>query len=824
MPSPALAPDQLRHRCDAAQLGFATTAELADLPGLAGQPRAMKAIGFGTRIERPGFNLFVLGDPGSGAYEAVRDHLKADPARAADIFDWAYVHDFDTGRTPVALRLHPGRGRALRDGMAALVEDLKTALPAIFESEEYLQRRQAIDEAAAKAQQEAFERVNRLAEEQGITLLRTPAGFALAPVRDGEVLKPEQFNELPEEERKAIQDIVQSLEKELAAAIEALPGIEKERRKQLRALNREMADAAVGSSIAELARAFADDAAVTAYLERVREDMISNADLFVHPAGEGTAEPAAPAAEARAALAHGAEADMFTRYIVNLIVDNADRVDQDTGKVRAPIVEDDHPTLQSLLGRIEHRTEMGALVTDFSLIRAGSLHRANGGFLLIDARKVLSQPFAWDALKRALRARRIRIETPAEFLNLVSTLTLEPDPIPLDVKVVLFGEPILYYMLCELDPEFGDLFKVQAEFDDVMARGGGNDHLYARLIATIARRHETRPLAATAVARLIEEGSRMAGDAMRASLHATALADLVQEADFHAAEAGATLINASHVEAAIEARIARADRIRERSYESIARDIVLIDTTGARTGQINGLSVLSLAGFSFGKPTRLTARVRVGAGAGTRVIDIEREVDLGGPIHSKGVLILQGYLAGRLLPEQPISLSASLVFEQSYGGVDGDSASAAELFALLSALAEIPIRQNLAVTGSINQEGDIQAIGGVNEKIEGFFDICRTRGLTGDQGVLIPAANVQHLMLRQDVIDAVAAGRFHIHAIARVEEGLALVTGRPADEVFEAAENRLRRFEAARRAEERAMREELAREDADDGGQEGSVE
>ena len=794
-----IAPESLRRRCDASLMGFSTTADIEDLPGLAGQPRAMEAVKFGTRIERPGFNIFLLSAPGSGAYEAVRRYLEENGTRAAEVADWAYVHDFDTGRAPVALKLRAGRGRELRDGMADLVDDLKTAIPAIFESEEYTHRREAIDEAAAEAQQEGFEHVRKLAEAKQIAVLRTPAGFALAPVRDGEVMKPDIFSQLPEEERKAIEETIQSLEKELSVVIEAMPRIEKDRRAKLRELNREMADVAVGSSISDLAGAFSENDNATAFLERAREDMISNAHVFA--TGQGDAPPEGPAAlmaALRGVAGRGSEEDPFARYEVNLIVDNA-------GQEGAPIVYEDHPTLQSLVGRVEHRPEMGALVTDFSLVRAGSLHRANGGFLLLDARKVLTQPFAWDALKRALRARLVKIESAAEFLNLVSTLSLEPDPIPLDVKVMLFGEPVLYYMLCALDPEFEDLFKVQADFDDVTARGDDNDALYARFIATVARRHGARPLDAGAVARVIEQASRLAGDAERVTLHAAALGDLVQEADYMAGEAGAATIGAGHVDAAIAARIARADRIHERSQEVIARGIVLIATEGEAVGQVNGLSVLSLGGFAFGRPTRLTAQVRIGAGAGTRVIDIEREVELGGPLHSKGVLILQGYLAGRLLPETPVALSASLVFEQSYGGVDGDSASAAELFALMSALAGIPLAQRFAVTGSINQKGEIQPIGGVNEKIEGFFDVCRARGLTGDQGVIVPRANTQHLMLRDDVVAAVAEGRFHIHAISTVEDGLALLAGRPAEEVFAAAEARLRRFAETRRVEARAM-------------------
>ncbi len=800
MAAEALPASALRRRCDPETLSFKTTADLADVPGLAGQDRALSAVRFGTRIERPGFNLFVLSSPGSGAYEAVRRYLDENGERKADLADWAYVHDFDTGRKPVALRLRPGRGRELQAGMEELVEDLKTAVPAIFESDEYTHRREAIDEAAGEQQRTAFETLQAHASERGIAVLRTPAGFALAPMRDDKVMEPQDFNQLPEEERKEIEQTIHALEKELADVIESLPRIEKDHRAKVRELNREMADAAVGSSIADLASAFSDNEAVTGFLERAREDLISNAHLFA-TGGESPQEgPMQFLAALRGMSRQGAgEGDPFARYEVNLVIDNSAEA-RGGAADRPPVVYDDNPTLASLVGRVEHRTELGALVTDFSLVRAGSLHRANGGFLLLDARKVLTQPFAWDALKRALRARAVRIESPAEFLNLVSTLSLEPDPIPLDVKVMLFGEPMLYYLLCAYDPEFEELFKVQADFDEVMDRVPDNDALYARLIATIARQHDTRPLDAGAVARVIERASRLAGDAERLTMHASALADLVQEADFWAADAEAATISAAHVESAIAAQIERAARIRDRTQETITRDFVLINTTGSQVGQINGLSVMQLGGFAFGRPTRITARVRVGPGAGTRVIDIEREVELGGPLHSKGVLILQGYLAGRLMPEHPVSLSASLVFEQSYGGVDGDSASAAELFALLSSIAEVPIAQRWAVTGSINQRGEIQAIGGVNEKIEGFFDICKACGLTGDQGVLIPVANTRHLMLREDVIAAVGRGEFAVHAISTVEEGIELLTGMSAADLFARAEDRLGRFADARRA------------------------
>jgi predicted ATP-dependent protease len=441
------------------------------------------------------------------------------------------------------------------------------------------------------------------------------------------------------------------------------------------------------------------------------------------------------------------------------------------------VVYEDRPTFQNLVGRIEHLAQMGTLVTHFTLIKPGALHRANGGYLMLDARRLLLEPFAWEGLKRALRARALRIESLGEALSLVSTVSLDPEPIPLNVKVVLIGERLLYYLLYELDPDFKELFKVAVDFEARMKRTAGNDALYARLIGALVRRAALRPFSAAAVARVLEHGARVVGDAGKLWLGLDGLTDLLQEANHYAEIAGHSVTDANDVQGAIEAWVLRSGGPRERIQEEIARGTIVISTNGDAVGQVNGLSVIELGGFAFARPSRITARVHLGTG---RVVDIEREVELGGPIHSKGVLILAGYLAGRYVPREPLSLSASIVFEQNYGGVEGDSASSAELFALLSALADAPIRQGIAVTGSINQHGDVQAVGGVNEKIEGFFDICQAAGLTGDQGVLIPAANTAHLMLREDVREAVANGKFHVYAMATVDEGLEILTGRPA--------------------------------------------
>jgi lon-related putative ATP-dependent protease len=521
--------------------------------------------------------------------------------------------------------------------------------------------------------------------------------------------------------------------------------------------------------LAELRERFGELEAVVRFLQVVEEDVIHNASSFLARESEQAQQPSSPSP---VAATQALDRPFLRRYGVNLLVDHGD----DQG---APVIYEPNPTYNNLIGRVEHLSQMGALVTDFQLIRAGALHRADGGYLILDALKVLTTPFAWDALKRALLSRQIKLEPLGEALSLVTTYSLEPEPDPLEVKVVLLGPPILYYLLSYHDPDFPKLFKVAADFDDRMDRGATEEAVYARQVAGLVADEELRPFDRGAVARAIEDGSRHLGDARKLSLDLRRLRDLLREADHWAGWEGREVVTAEDVQRAIDEHTFRSDRLRERIYEGIHRGTLLIDTDGAHVGRINGLAVLQLGDFHFGRPSRITARVRMGKG---EVVDIEREVELSGPFHSKGVMILAGFLGAHYARDHPLALKATVVFEQSYGGVDGDSASSTELYALLSAIAEVPIRQSLAVTGSINQQGEIQAIGGVNEKIEGFFDVCRARGLTGEQGVLIPASNVEHLMLRHDVVAAVAEGRFHVYPVRRVEEGIELLTGLPAGE------------------------------------------
>ena len=778
MPADPLPPDALYRRLDPAQLGFSTTADLEDLNEVMGQARAMAAIEFGIAIDHPGYNIFCVGSPGTGKHTIVMSHLaKAASARPAPD-DWCYVHNFAKPKEPRALSLPPGRARQLAEAMEDLVEELRAAIPAAFESEDYRTRRGLIEQEFKGRHEAAFEAVQKEATEKQVALMRTPAGIGFAPMHNGEPVKPEVFNTWAEADKERVRKTIEGLQKKMEDAIAQAPAWEKEMRTRLRDLNRQVASVAVQHLVTATKTAFDDLPEVLDYLDQVFHDVVRNAFDFLKASAEQAMDGEGGAGEIRnlvsgvnEMVARGEE-HSFRRYEVNVVVSH----DAANG---APVIYEDTPSLANLVGRVEQVARFGALTTDFTLIHRGSLHQANGGYLVLDARKLLTQPLAYEELKRALLRSDIRIETPAQIMGMTTTVTLEPEPIHLDVKVVLVGEPMIYYQLSALDPDFAMLFKVQAEFNAQVPWTDDNISQYARLIATLQREENLCPLDAGAVARIIEQGARLTGDRERLSSRFSTIFDLLRESCHYASSAGSDLVTAAHVQRAIDAKTYRSDRIRELSHEQIERGTVLIATEGEAAGQVNGLSVLQVGGFAFGKPTRITARVGLGRG---EVVDIERRVELGGPLHSKGVLILSGFMRGRFSQEHPLSLNASLVFEQSYGGVDGDSASSTELYALLSALSEVPIRQGFAVTGSVNQYGRVQAIGGVNEKIEGFFDICEANGLTGEQGVLIPESNVKHLMLRQDVVDAARDGRFRIYPVTAIDEGIEILTGVPAGE------------------------------------------
>lgn len=756
-PLPATA---LRASCDPSQFDFDSTAALADHAGDLGQARAVEALHFGLAMGHSGYHVFVLGEPGSGKHATTFRLLRARAATEPVPPDLCYLHNFDEPLHPRLLTLPAGRGALLRAQMQTFIRELGPAVESALGSDTHSDRVESLQNNHKAREDGALRELGQACGAEGISLLQTPEGFVFAPSRDGEVLSPDAFDALPQGERDDIEARVSGWSDKLEDLLNEFPGWRKALREAIARAEQEALGPAVAHLLREVRERHADLPEVLGFLDAVSKDVLENAVNGI-PQEEEEEEATEPDDTTR-----------FHRYQVKLLVDHA-------SSQGAPVVFENNPGYGNLIGRVEHIVQQGAQVTHFNMIRAGALHRALGGYLVLDAERLLTQPFAWEGLKRSLRSGEIRIEPPAEAQGWSGALTLEPEAVPCAVKVVLIGDRELYYLLMENDPEFADLFKVAADFEDDLPRTRDNEYEYARLMALLARGANLLPIDRSGVARLIEEAARLAEDACKLSLNTRALSDLMREADHHARLTGRDSTGRTEVEAAIAARARRCSRYPQRVLESMLDGTTLISTHGERAGQINGLVVVELAGERFGYPVRITATVRLGEGD---VVDIEREAELGGAIHSKGVMILSAFLAARYARHQPLSLSGSLVFEQSYGMVEGDSASLAELCALLSALAQVPIQQRFAITGSVNQFGEVQVIGGVNEKVEGFFDLCKARGLDGRHAVVIPAASVRHLMLRDDVVQAARDGLFHIHAIRTVDEAMTVLTGIPAGE------------------------------------------
>jgi len=761
-----LSAKQLRRTFDPKALGIQTTEHLTPSQPIIGQKRAVSALQFGLGIQEAGFNIYVAGPPGIGKMTAVQAFLEELARRKETPTDWCHVNNFDDPYLPSICQMPAGRGRQLQQEMKGFIDHARREIPKAFESEEYSSKRDEIVKALDAQRSQMLEHLNARAAEVGFALQASPFGIMMVPVVEGQPLANAEFQALPAPAREDVQRRRETLEEELKAAMKQVRELERTVKGRLEELDKQVALYIVGGLIDDLNEKFSDLPEVTEYLKAAQKDIFENVETF-----KGSpSPPAVPAPQDPSAPTPWSQDLPFRKYQVNLLVDNSKQEG-------APVVVELNPSYSNLFGRVEKETRFGALYTDFTMIKAGSLHQANGGYLVLRAEDLLRNLLSWDGLKRALRSRKIEIEEPGERLGFMVTKSVRPQPIPLDVKVVLIGSPLLYYLLYASDDEFSELFKVKADFDTRMARDDENIKDFLAVLSTFCHKEKLKHLDASAVAKLLEHASRLAEDQEKLSTHFGALADVIREAHFWALQEGSSHVSAAHVRKALEEKLYRSNLIQERIQEMIARGTLLIDTAGQAVGQVNGLSVLSLGDYLFGRPSRITASVGPGREG---VLDIEREVELGGPIHSKGVLILSGYLAQEYAQDKPLTLAARLVFEQSYEGIEGDSASSAELFALLSALSGLPVAQGIAVTGSVNQPGELQAIGGVNQKIEGFFDVCQAKGLTGEQGVIIPQSNVQNLMLREDVVEAVKSKKFHIWSVKMIDEGVEILTGVPA--------------------------------------------
>lgn len=750
-----LSPDELTRPFAPSQFDFNTTDDLEPFRGVLGQERAVQALQFGVAMPRPGYNVFVMGEPGTGRFSYVKRYLQTEAKRLATPCDWVYVNHFDEPREPRSLELAPGSASEFIDDIVHLIDNLLATFPAVFETPTYQQKKGAIDRGFNQRYDRALDLIERLALEKDVALYRDSANIAFTPMKDGKALDETEFAQLPEAERERFHEDIAVLEERLNEELSSLPQWKRESSNQLRRLNEETITLALQPLLAPLSEKYAESAGVCAYLQAMQVNLLKTVV-------EQLADESGSDAQRRALL--------MEQYCPSLVVGHH-------SQGGAPVVFEPHPTYDNLFGRIEYSTDQGALYTSYRQLRPGALHRANGGFLVLEAEKLFGEPFVWDALKRALHSRQLKMESPLAELGRLATVTLNPQVIPLQVKVVIIGSREIYYTLQDVDPDFQEMFRVLVDFDEEIPLAEDSLEQFAQLLRTRTTEEGLASLTSAAVARLATYSARLAEHQGRLSARIGDLFQLVSEADFIRQLAGDKVTDIGHIERALKAKETRTGRVSARILDDMLAGIILIDTQGAATGKCNGLTVLQVGDSAFGVPARISATVYPG---GSGIVDIEREVSLGQPIHSKGVMILTGYLGSRYAQEFPLEISASIALEQSYGYVDGDSASLGEVCTLISALSRTPLRQCFAITGSINQFGEVQAVGGVNEKIEGFFRLCEARGLTGEQGVIIPRANVSNLMLDERVLQAVRAGRFHVYAVRQVDEALGLLLGEPA--------------------------------------------
>jgi len=764
----ALSPERLKTSCDPDIFGCADSAGITPLQSIIGQTKALKALQFGLDISNKGFNIYVSGAPGTGKKTAVKRYLQEIARNKPTPPDWCYVNNFQESYRPRAISLPAGRGRAFKKQVDRFVDAAREDIKKAFESEEYITRRGDTIKESQQRKENLITKINEQAQKQGFVIQPTPMGLVTIPMKDNRPLTEEEFRSLEKKEQNSIRRKQNTINEKMKETGRQMITMERQTQDMVEALDREIASYTLDNLLEDLKRDFNDIPEVLRYLDDMRADILDNLSLFrsdeekqAMPPGMPSGLPLLPRDDIR-----------FRKYRVNVVVDNTDLKG-------VPIIMELNPSYYNLFGRIEKEAMLGALFTDFTMIRAGSIHRANGGYLILPVEDVLRNYFSWESLKRSIRNHEITIEELAERLGYMTTRWLMPEPIPWRVKVVLIGEPWLYYRLFELDPDFRDLFKVKADFDTVMERNDENMRHYGSFICSICNEEQLKHLDKYAIAKVVEHSSRLASDQQKLSTRFGDISDIVREASFYAASEGTPLAGVPHVKEAIEQRFTRSSLLLEKLREMISLGVIKIDIEGERTGQVNGLSVIDLGDIMFGRPNKITASIGLGREG---LIDIEREAKLGGPIHTKAVLILSGYLAHRYARDKPLSLSARLVFEQSYSGIEGDSASCAELYALLSGLSGVPIKQGIAVTGSVNQKGEVQAIGGVNEKIEGFYGVCKEKGFNGEQGVMIPASNVRNLVLKDEVVDAVKRGDFRIWSVGTIDEGIEILTGRKAGE------------------------------------------
>ena len=830
-----LLPEHVRKSCDPARLGFRSTAELAGSPPMIGQHRAQEAIDFALDIADERYNLYVSGQSGSGRLTSVLKAVREAASSKRAETDWCYVYHFERPGEPLAISLPAGTAQTFAHDIDGFVIGCRRELRLAFESDGYRRQRDALVKEISSQHAQMLEELQRNALAHGFLLQETPGGITTIPLKrvdrketllnslsarapaSGKVrpLSPEEFAGLPPQEQQRLREEHDVVEESFAEAVPKLRALEEEARNRVQKLDHDIAQSAVEHLADELVGRYAQYERVVDFIHHLESDILAHADVLrgtedeAENTNETAREPnsddlptddlstneqggAVPSADSSAhdgrdggdgvamlldrdLRERPAVAALLRRYHVNVLISHHEHD-------AAPVVQEINPTYQNLLGRIEFGLHEGLPYTDHLMIKAGAFHGANGGYLILQARALFTHPFAWEAVKRVLRFGVIGIESSDELQVTPVSASLRPEPIPAKIKVILIGDPDTYAALMILDPEFSELFKVRADFDQEMSRTPETERFYSEFVADLARAKSGPPLTADAVAKVIEEGSRWAEDQGRLSTRLRGIEDLVIESCYFASKDNASQTESQHVTRAIAAGERRMSLLSDKLDELIHQQTIMIDTAGEVVGQVNGLTVLSAAGYAFGKPARITARTSPGLAG---IVNIERETQMSGPAHSKGILILTGYLAGRYAQDHPLSLSGSICFEQIYGEIEGDSASSSELYALLSSLAGLPVKQSFAVTGSVNQRGEVQAVGGVNQKIEGFFSVCSNAGLTGDQGVIIPKANVRNLMLREDVVNAIRAGRFHVFAVSSIDEGIELLTGVPAGQLDE---------------------------------------